>query len=70
MVPLSVEIFLREEWLRKGGWKRNKRGLGARGNPRRVEHWRSRGINRLGLVTEGRRGDKARARGVWRGVGL
>ncbi len=48
----------------------HKRGLGTRGNPRRVEHWWSRGINRLGLVTHGRRGDKARARGVRREVGL
>lgn len=70
VVPLSVEIFLRERGLREGGWKRDKRGLGTRGNPRRIEYWWSRSINRLGLVTDSRRGDKARARGVWRGVGL
>lgn len=70
VVPLSVEIFLRERGLREGGWKRDKRGLCTRGNPRRIEYWWSRSINRLGLVTDSRRGDKARARGVWRGVGL
>lgn len=65
MVPLSVEIFLREGGLRERGWKREKRGLCTRGNPGRVEHWWSRGINRLGLVTDGRRRDKTWARGVW-----
>lgn len=70
VVPLSVEILLREGGLREVGWKRDKRGLGTRGNPRRVEHWWSRGISRLRLITDGRRGDKARARSVWRGIGL
>lgn len=70
VVPLSVEILLGEGGLREGGWKRNKRGLGTRGNPRRVEHWWSRGINRLWLVTNSRRRDKTRTRGVRRGVGL
>lgn len=69
VVPLSVEIFLGERGLRQGGWKRDKRRLGTRGNPRRVEYWWSRSIDRLGLVTDRRR-DKAWARGVWRGVGL
>lgn len=69
MVPLSVEIFLREGGLREGGWKRDKRWLGTRSNPRRVEHWWSSHIQRLGLVTD-RRGDKARSRGVRRGVRL
>ena len=69
VVPLSVEIFFREGGLREGGWKRHKRGLGTRSNPRRVENWWSRRIQRLGLVTD-RRGDKAWSRGVRRGVGL
>lgn len=70
VVPLSVEVLLREGRLRERGWKRDKSGLGTRGNPRGVEHGRSRSINRLGLVTDGRRGDKARTRGVRRGVRL
>ena len=70
VVPLSVEIIFREGGLSERGWKRDKRGLGTRGNPRRVEHWRSRSINRLRLVTDSRSRDQARARGVWRGVGL
>ncbi len=70
VVSLSVEILFREWGLRKVGWKRHKRGLGTRGNPRRVEHWWSRGITRLWLVTDSRRGDKARAGSEWRGVGL
>lgn len=67
---MSVEIFLGEWGLRQGGWKRDKRGLGTRGNPRRVEYWWSMSIDRLGLVTDSRGRDKAWARGIWRGVGL
>lgn len=70
MVPLSVEIFLREWGLREGRWKRDKRGLGTRGTPRMVEYWWTWPINRLWLVTDGRRRDKDGARGVRRGVGL
>lgn len=70
MVPLSVEIVLGERRLREGSWKRDKGGLGTRSNPRRVEQWWPGSINRLGLVIDSRRGDKAGARGVWRGVGL
>lgn len=70
VVPLSVEIFLREWGLREGRWKRDKRGLGTRGTPRMVEYWWTWPINRLWLVTDGRRRDKDGARGVRRGVGL
>lgn len=70
VVPLSVKVLFREGGLREVGWKGHKRGLGSRGDPRRVEHWWSRGISRLGLVTDGRRGDKTGARCVWRWVGL
>lgn len=55
--------------MSEGGWKRDKRGLCTRGNPGRVESRWSRGVDRLGLITERRR-DESGARGVRRGVGL
>lgn len=33
--------------------------LAAWGHPGRIENWRPSGVNRLGLVTNGRRGDEA-----------
>lgn len=68
-VSLSIKIFLRERGLRKG-WESGKWGLGTRSNPGRIEPWWSRCKNRLGLVTEGRRNHKSRARRVRRRVGL
>lgn len=61
VVPLSVKILFREGGLREVGLNGHKRGLGSRGNPGRVEHWWSRSISRLGLVTDGRRRNKTRA---------
>lgn len=69
-MPWPVKIILGERGLREGRWKSGKRGLGTRGYPGRVEPWWSRCKNRLGLVTDGRRSNKARGRGVRRRVGL
>lgn len=69
VMSLSVEFLLGDRGLREGGRKREKRRLGVGGNPGRVEYWWSRGINRLGWVTECRGRNKARPREGWR-VGL
>lgn len=59
MVPLSVEVFLGHRGLREGGGEGDEGRLAAWGHPGRIENWRSSSINRLGLVTNGWRGDKA-----------
>lgn len=69
VVSLSVEFLLGKGGLREGGRKREERRLGVGGHPGRVEHWWSRGINRLGRVTECSGRNEARPREGWR-VGL
>lgn len=57
MVPLPIEVFLRKGGLGEGGGKGNKGRLGAWRNPRRINPWWSRCIDRLRLVADGRRGN-------------